>query len=87
MVYKPLAAKVALVAGLRRPLPVCKDMVAVEAVVMWESCKDFQGVREGWKARFMAFHAFHTLSFPRLAFANDSDYFLGECIGDLPLTA
>ena len=25
---------------------------------------DFQGLWEGWKAGFLAFHAFHTLSFP-----------------------
>ena len=36
----------------------------VEAVGMWESRRDFQRVWEGWKAGFMAFHAFHTLSFP-----------------------
>jgi uncharacterized membrane protein YagU involved in acid resistance len=31
---------------------------------MWESRRDFQRVWEGWEAGFMAFHAFHTLSFP-----------------------
>jgi hypothetical protein len=31
---------------------------------MWESGRDFQRVWEGWKAGIMAFHAFHTLSFP-----------------------
>ncbi len=31
---------------------------------MWKSRRDFQGVWEGWKAGIMAFHAFHTLSFP-----------------------
>src|ERR1035438_7773894 len=31
---------------------------------MWESRRDFQGVWEGWKASFLVFHAFHTLSFP-----------------------
>jgi hypothetical protein len=31
---------------------------------MWESQRDFQRVGEGWKAGFLAFHAFHTLSFP-----------------------
>src|SRR6266436_1654977 len=41
----------------------------VEAVGMWESRRDFQRVWEGWKAGFMAFHAFHTLSFPWPAFA------------------
>src|ERR1017187_8300077 len=39
-------------------------MPAVEAVGMWQSRRDFQGVWEGWKAGFLAFHAFHTLSFP-----------------------
>jgi hypothetical protein len=31
---------------------------------MWESRRDFQRVWEGWEAGFMAFQAFHTLSFP-----------------------
>ena len=35
---------------------------------MWESRRDFQRVWEGWEAGFMAFHAFHTLSFPWPAF-------------------
>ena len=33
---------------------------------MWESRRDFQ---RGWEAGFMAFHAFHTLSFPWPAFS------------------
>jgi hypothetical protein len=33
-------------------------------VGMWESQRDFQKVWEGWAAGFLAFHAFHTLSFP-----------------------
>jgi hypothetical protein len=41
---------------------------AVEALGMWESRRDFQRVWEGWEAGFMAFHAFHTLSFPGPAF-------------------
>src|SRR5271156_6252700 len=45
----------------------------VEAVGMWESRKDFQRVWEGWKAGFMAFHAFHTLSFPWPALPGDLD--------------
>jgi impB/mucB/samB family len=40
----------------------------VEAVGMWESRRDFQRVWEGWEAGFMAFHAFHTLSFSWPAF-------------------
>ena len=35
---------------------------------MWESRRDFQRVWEGWKAGFLAFHAFHILSFPWPAF-------------------
>ena len=35
---------------------------------MWESRRDFQRLWEGWEAGFMAFHAFHTLSFPWPAF-------------------
>jgi len=35
---------------------------------MWESRRDFQRVWEGWEAGFLAFHAFHTLSFPWPAF-------------------
>ena len=31
---------------------------------MWESRRDFQRVWEEWEAGFLAFHAFHTLSFP-----------------------
>ena len=36
---------------------------------MWEFRRDFQRVWEGWEAGFMAFHAFHTLSFPWPAFS------------------
>jgi hypothetical protein len=35
---------------------------------MWESRRDFQRVWEGWEAGFLAFHPFHTLSFPWPAF-------------------
>jgi len=38
---------------------------------MWESRRDFQRVWEGWEASFLAFHAFHTLSFPWPAFRSD----------------
>jgi hypothetical protein len=42
MVYKPLAVRVALIAGLRRALPVFKYMIAAAvAVVMWESPRGF----------------------------------------------
>jgi len=52
MVYKPIAVRVALVAGFQRALSVFFRYVIVvaEAVGMWE----------GWKAGFMAFHPFHT---------------------------
>jgi hypothetical protein len=69
MVYNPLAVKVALVEGLRLGQPVLREIsVVAEAVGMWESRRDFQGVWEGWEAGFMAFHAFHTPSFPWLVF-------------------
>ena len=32
---------------------------------MWESRRDFQREWEGWEAGSLAFHAFHSLSFPR----------------------
>jgi hypothetical protein len=38
--------------------------LVVEAVGMWESRRDFQRVWEAWEAGLMAFHPFHTLSFP-----------------------
>jgi hypothetical protein len=42
MVYKPLAVRVALVAGFRQALPVFKYMIVVAvAVVMWESPQGF----------------------------------------------
>jgi len=40
----------------------------VETVGMWESPKGFPKSVGGWEAGFMAFHAFHTLSFPWPAF-------------------
>jgi hypothetical protein len=69
MVYNPLAVKVALVEGLRLGQPVLREIsVVAETVGMWESRRDFQGVWEEWEAGFMAFHAFHTPSFPWLVF-------------------
>ena len=42
MVYKPLAVRVALIAGFRRALPVFRYMIVVAvAVVMWESPQGF----------------------------------------------
>jgi hypothetical protein len=69
MVYKPLAVRVALIAGFRRALPVFRYMIVVAvAVVMWESRQGFPRGVEGWKAGTMAFHAFHIPAFPRLVF-------------------
>jgi len=45
-----------------------ENYLVVEAVGMWESRRDFQRVWEGWEAGSLAFHAFHTLSFPWPAF-------------------
>ena len=40
--YKPLAVRVALIAGFRRAMPVFKSMIVVAvAVVMWESLQGF----------------------------------------------
>jgi hypothetical protein len=55
MVYKPLAVRVALIAGFRRALPVFKQMIVVAvAVVMWESPRDFQGLWEGRPALWLS---------------------------------
>src|SRR5713226_8432892 len=35
---------------------------------MWESRRDFQGLREEWEAGFLAFHAFLNPSFPQSVF-------------------
>jgi hypothetical protein len=48
---------------------------------MWESQRDFQRVWEGWKASFMALHAFHpshTLSFPWSASEAKSEFEVAE---------
>jgi hypothetical protein len=69
MVYKPLAVRVALIAGFRRALPVFRYMiVAAVAMVMWESRWDFQGVWEERKTGLLAFHSFHAPAFPWLVF-------------------
>ncbi len=62
MAHKPLALRVALIAGFAA-LQI--QIVAVVAVVMWESRRDFQGVWEGWQAGIVAFH---TPAFPWLVF-------------------
>ena len=49
-------------------------IVVVEAVGVWESRRDFQGVWEGWKAGFMAFHAFHTPAVPWLVFCRAAKF-------------
>jgi hypothetical protein len=67
MVYKPLAEEVALVQGYGWLDPVSiRYLVAVEALGMWESRRDFQEEWEGWKTGFMVFHAFHSSAFPTL---------------------
>src|ERR1700692_3688548 len=45
---------------------------------MWESRRDFQRVWEGWEAGLMAFHAFHTLSFPWPALEVGSGFEIAE---------
>ena len=45
MVYKPLAGRVVLNCGVAGALPVFNlILVVVDAMVMWESRGDFQGV-------------------------------------------
>jgi hypothetical protein len=57
MVYKPLAMRVALIAGFRQAMPVFRSMIVVAvSVVMWKSLRDFQGVWEEWKAGPGIFH-------------------------------
>ena len=68
MRYKVLAVRGASI-DVFHPLLLKIMEPAVEAVGMWESRRDFQRVWEGWEAGFMAFHAFHTLSFPWPVFA------------------
>ncbi len=73
MVYKPLAEEVALVQGYGLLGPVLiRYLVAVEALGMWESRRDFQGEWEGWKTGCMVFHAFHSSAFPTLAFMGEA---------------
>ncbi len=72
MVYKPLAEKVALVLGYGWLGPVLiRYLVAVEALGMWESRRDFQEEWEGWETGFMVFHAFHSSAFPTLVFTGE----------------
>jgi hypothetical protein len=47
---------------------------------MWESRRDFQRVWEEWKAGFMAFHAFHALSFPWPALGAGSECEVSETL-------
>jgi hypothetical protein len=48
---------------------------------MWESRRDFQRVWKGWEAGFLAFHAFHTLSFPWPDFRHgDAGFRLRDCL-------
>jgi hypothetical protein len=59
MVYKPLAVRVALIAGVRRPLPVFKYMIVVAvAVVMWDSPQGFSRGVAGVESRLYGFPCF-----------------------------
>src|ERR1700761_1647738 len=59
MVYKPLAVRVALIAGFRRALPVFKYMIVVAvAVVMWESPQGFPRGVGRVESRFYGFPCF-----------------------------
>jgi hypothetical protein len=67
MVYKPLAARVALVASFRRALPVFIDMiVVVVAVVMWESP---QGFPRGVGRVESRLHGFPCFPYPGISMA------------------
>jgi hypothetical protein len=58
-VYKPLAARVDLIAGFRRALPVFRYMiVVVVAVVMWESPQGFPRGVGRVESRFYGFPCF-----------------------------
>ena len=59
MVYKPLAVRVALIAGFRRALPVFRSMIAVAvAVVMWESPQGFPRGVGRVESRLLGFPCF-----------------------------
>jgi hypothetical protein len=59
MVYKPLAVRVALIAGFRRALPVFRYMIVVAvAVVMWESPQGFPRGVGSMESRLYGFPCF-----------------------------
>ena len=59
MVYKPLAVRVALIAGFRQALPVFRSMIVVAvAVVMWESPQGFPRGVERVGSRLLGFPPF-----------------------------
>ena len=59
MVYKPLAVRVALVAGFRQALPVFRSMiVVVVAVGMWESPQGFPRGVGRVESRLLGFPCF-----------------------------
>src|ERR1700677_4251703 len=67
MVYKPLAVRVALIAGFRRALPVFRYMiVAVVAVVMWGSP---QGFPRGVGRVESRLHGFPCFPYPGISMA------------------
>lgn len=45
---------------------------------MWESRRDLQRVWKEWEAGFMAFNAFHTLSFAWPAFCGANAAYIGR---------
>src|ERR1700722_7355882 len=59
MLYKPLAVRVALIAGFRRALPVFRYMiVAAVAVGMWESPQGFPRGVGSVESRLLGFPCF-----------------------------
>jgi hypothetical protein len=59
MVYKPLAVRVALIAGFRWALPVFRSMIVVAvAVVMWESPQGFPRGVGRVESRLLGFPCF-----------------------------
>ena len=67
-VYRDMGYVVDLKHPLQAPCGIVLDIEpAVEALVMWESRRDFQEEWEGWRTRISGFHAFHSSAFPTLA--------------------
>jgi hypothetical protein len=76
MVYKPLAVRVALIAGFRRALPVFRYMIVVAvAVVMWESP---QGFPRGVGRVESRLHGFPCFPYPGISMACFIEFESGE---------